>query len=146
MRMGYAPLLALLEPIVKRGIKRLAVIGIPCQVYALRALEAELGFERLYVIGTPCSDNTTTENFHTFLDLLDDRPDDHLLSRIPRRLPRRAALRRRPPDPRDPVSQAADLEAARRLLPADLPHLRRLHERPVRRDGRLYGRRLAGNG
>ena len=38
-----------------------AIIGIPCQVYALRALEAELGFERLYVIGTPCSDNTTTE-------------------------------------------------------------------------------------
>ena len=75
MRMGYAPLLALLEPARARGYKRLAVIGIPCQVYALRALEAELGFERLYVIGTPCSDNTTTENFHTFLDLLSERPE-----------------------------------------------------------------------
>jgi coenzyme F420 hydrogenase subunit beta len=70
MRMGYAPLLALLEPARARGITRLAVIGIPCQVYALRALEAELGFERLYVIGTPCSDNTTTERFHEFLALL----------------------------------------------------------------------------
>jgi coenzyme F420 hydrogenase subunit beta len=70
MRMGYAPLLALLEPARARGYKRLAVIGIPCQVYALRTLEAELGFERLYVIGTPCSDNTTTERFHQFLDVI----------------------------------------------------------------------------
>ncbi len=70
MRMGYAPLLALLEPARAAGYKRLAVIGIPCQVYALRALEAELGLERLYVIGTPCSDNTSTERFHTFLDLV----------------------------------------------------------------------------
>jgi coenzyme F420 hydrogenase subunit beta len=75
MRMGYAPLLALLEPARARGFKRLAVIGIPCQIYALRSLEAELGFERLYVVGTPCSDNTTTQNFHTFLELLSDRPD-----------------------------------------------------------------------
>ncbi len=75
MRMGYAPLLALLEPALAQGYKRLAVIGIPCQVYALRALERELGFERLYVIGTPCSDNTTTERFHDFLALLSDAPD-----------------------------------------------------------------------
>jgi coenzyme F420 hydrogenase subunit beta len=75
MRMGYAPLLALLEPALAQGYKRLAVIGIPCQVYALRALEQELGFERLYVIGTPCSDNTTTENFHHFLSLLSAAPE-----------------------------------------------------------------------
>lgn len=75
MRMGYAPLLALLEPAKEMGFKKLAVIGIPCQIYALRALEKELGFERLYVIGTPCSDNTTTENFHDFLALLSDDPD-----------------------------------------------------------------------
>ncbi len=75
MRMGYAPLLALLEPARARGYRRLAVIGIPCQVYALRALEQELGFERLFVIGTPCSDNTTTEKFHQFLSLLADDPD-----------------------------------------------------------------------
>jgi len=75
MRMGYAPLLALLKPALEKGYRRLALIGIPCQVYALRALEAEFGFERLYVIGTPCSDNTTTENFHDFLALLSDQPD-----------------------------------------------------------------------
>ena len=74
MRMGYAPLLALLEPAREQGHRRVAVIGIPCQVYALRSLERELGFERLYVIGTPCSDNTTTERFHRFLELLADDP------------------------------------------------------------------------
>ena len=73
MRMGYAPLLALLEPARARGFRRLAVIGIPCQVHALRALEDRLGFERLYVLGTPCSDNTTTENFWQFLALA-ERP------------------------------------------------------------------------
>jgi coenzyme F420 hydrogenase subunit beta len=75
MRMGYAPLLALLDTARERGHRRLAVIGIPCQVYALRELERELGFERLLVVGTPCSDNTTTDNFHRFLQLLTDRPD-----------------------------------------------------------------------
>ena len=75
MRMGYAPLLAMLEPAIAQGLRRLAVIGIPCQVYALRALEAELGLTALYVIGTPCSDNTTTERFHEFLRLLSDRPE-----------------------------------------------------------------------
>ncbi|MDE8345978.1 MAG: Coenzyme F420 hydrogenase/dehydrogenase, beta subunit C-terminal domain [Acidocella sp.] len=75
MRMGYAPLLALLEPARDAGYKKLAIIGIPCQVYALRAIETELGLERLYVIGTPCSDNTTTENFHHFLSLLSDTPE-----------------------------------------------------------------------
>ena len=75
MRMGYGPLLELLEPARAAGYRRLAVIGIPCQVYALRTLEAELGFEEITVIGTPCSDNTPTENFHDFLALLDDRPE-----------------------------------------------------------------------
>jgi coenzyme F420 hydrogenase subunit beta len=70
MRMGYAPLLALLEPAAAMGYRRLAVIGIPCQVHALREMEASLGFERLLVIGTPCSDNTTTERFHQFLRLV----------------------------------------------------------------------------
>ena len=70
MRMGYAPLLALLAPAQAAGYKRLAVVGIPCQVYALRALEKELALDKLYVIGTPCSGNTTTERFHTFLGLV----------------------------------------------------------------------------
>jgi coenzyme F420 hydrogenase subunit beta len=72
MRMGYAPLL---EPAREAGHRRIAVIGIPCQVYALRAIEAELDFEAITVIGTPCSDNTTTERFHEFLALLSDRPE-----------------------------------------------------------------------
>lgn len=75
MRMGYAPLLALLEPARAAGHRKIAVIGIPCQIYALRAMEADLGFERIYVIGTPCSDNTTTENFHSFLARLTDAPE-----------------------------------------------------------------------
>jgi coenzyme F420 hydrogenase subunit beta len=75
MRMGYAPLLALLEPAAALGYRRIGVIGIPCQVHALRHIEESLGFERIYVIGTPCSDNTTTERFHDFLDLLSDDPD-----------------------------------------------------------------------
>lgn len=74
MRMGFAPTLALLEPALARGFRRLALIGIPCQVHALRALERELGLERLWVVGTPCSDNTTTERFHEFLALLDPEP------------------------------------------------------------------------
>jgi coenzyme F420 hydrogenase subunit beta len=72
--MGYAPLLALLEPAKAKGYKRLAVIGIPCQIYALRALEKQLNLDRLYVIGTPCSDNTTTDRFHHFLSLLAEDP------------------------------------------------------------------------
>ena len=75
MRMGYAPTLALLEPARAAGHTRIAMIGIPCQVYALRALEAQLRLDRLYIIGTPCSDNTTTENFHHFLRLLDPKPE-----------------------------------------------------------------------
>jgi coenzyme F420 hydrogenase subunit beta len=75
MRMGYAPLLELLEPAIAAGHTRIAVIGIPCQVYALRALQAELGLEALYVVGTPCSDNTPTENFHEFLALIDPSPE-----------------------------------------------------------------------
>ena len=75
MRMGYAPLLALLEPAMAQGHRRIAVVGIPCQVHALRAIEAELGLERLLVIGTPCSDNTTTENFHAFLARLTETPE-----------------------------------------------------------------------
>ncbi len=76
MRMGYAPLLSLLEPAQKMGYKKLAIIGIPCQIYALRSLEKSLGLEELFVIGTPCSDNTTTENFHQFLNLITPTPAD----------------------------------------------------------------------
>lgn len=75
MRMGFGPLLALLEPARAQGFRRIAVVGIPCQIYALRALEKSLDFDAITVIGTPCSDNTTTENFHHFLSLLDTQPE-----------------------------------------------------------------------
>ncbi len=74
MKMGFSPVLALLDEVQRLGLKRIAIIGIPCQVHALRALEQELGLERIYVIGTPCSDNTTTDRFHEFLARLTDRP------------------------------------------------------------------------
>lgn len=79
MRMGFAPLVSLLEPAVAEGHRRIAVIAIPCQVYALRSLERELKqagvLEQLLIIGIPCSDNTSTEHFHAFLNRLDDNPD-----------------------------------------------------------------------
>ena len=75
MRMGYAPLLALLGPARAAGHRRIAVIAIPCQTYALRAAADLWGFDEITVIGTPCSDNTTTENFHAFLARLTDRPE-----------------------------------------------------------------------
>lgn len=75
MKMGYSPVLALLEEAAARGLRRLAIVGVPCQVHALRALEASLGLEALHVIGTPCSDNTTTANFHAFLARLDEAPE-----------------------------------------------------------------------
>ena len=56
MRMGYAPLLALVEPALRQGFKRLAVIGIPCQVYALRAIQPELERE----LGITGASNTTS--------------------------------------------------------------------------------------
>jgi coenzyme F420 hydrogenase subunit beta len=75
MRMGYAPVVQYLEKAKEAGHKRVAMIGIPCQVYAARALERELGFEQLLIVGSPCSDNTTTEHFHHFLSLLSKDPD-----------------------------------------------------------------------
>lgn len=75
MRIGFAPLLALLEHALDQGYRRLAVIAMPCQVYPLRVIEQELGFERLDVIGTPCADNTDTQRFHEFLTFFADDPN-----------------------------------------------------------------------
>lgn len=75
MKMGYAPIIQYLEQAKEMGYKKVAMVGIPCQVYAARALEQEFGFEKLLIIGSPCSDNTTTENFHQFLGLLSEKPE-----------------------------------------------------------------------
>lgn len=76
MKMGFSPVLALLDEAAVRGLRRLAVVGVSCQVHALRAVQDELGLEALYVIGTPCSDNTTTARFHEFLARLAERPEE----------------------------------------------------------------------
>ena len=75
MRMGYAPLLALLEPARAAATSASRSSASPARSMRCGRWSAELGFERLYVIGTPCSDNTTTERFHEFLALLADEPD-----------------------------------------------------------------------
>jgi coenzyme F420 hydrogenase subunit beta len=75
MKMGYAPIIQYLEQAKDLGYKNVAMVGIPCQVYAARALEEELGFEKLLMIGSPCSDNTTTDHFHGFLELLSENPE-----------------------------------------------------------------------
>ena len=138
MRMGYAPLLALLEPARARGFRRLAVVGIPCQVHALRALEAELGFDRLYVIGTPCSDNTTTERFHDFLALLADDPAT--ITYLEFRADYRVELRFTDGRVKTiPFLQLPISKLPPRLLPAHLPYLRRLHQRPGRHHRGLHG-------
>ena len=139
MRMGYAPLLALLEPAKAAGHKRVAIIGIPCQVHALRALEASLGFERLYVIGTPCSDNTTTANFHEFLGLLSDKPET--ITYLEFRADYHVELRFE--DGRKKAIPFLMLPLSRPaagLLPADLPDLCRLHQQPGGPHRRLHGR------
>jgi len=75
MKMGYAPIIHYLEQAKDLGYKKVALVGIPCQVYAARALEQELGFEKLLIIGSPCSDNTSTDKFHHFLSLLSVKPE-----------------------------------------------------------------------
>ena len=49
----------MLEQVEQSGMKRLLVIGVGCQIQALRAVEDKLGLEKLYVLGTPCVDNVT---------------------------------------------------------------------------------------
>ena len=75
MKMGYAPIIQYLERAKEMGLRKVAMVGIPCQMYAARALEEEFGFEKLFLIGSPCSDNTSTDQFHTFLNLLSDKPE-----------------------------------------------------------------------
>lgn len=70
-----SPNLSVLEQIEQSGMKRLLVIGVGCQIQALRAVEQELGLEKLYVLGTPCVDNVTRAGLQTFLDTTSRSPD-----------------------------------------------------------------------
>ncbi|WP_069791428.1 Coenzyme F420 hydrogenase/dehydrogenase, beta subunit C-terminal domain [Cyanobacterium sp. IPPAS B-1200] len=70
-----SPNLSVLEQIEQSGMKRLLVIGVGCQIQALREVEDKLGLEKLYVLGTPCVDNVTREGLQKFLDTTSDSPD-----------------------------------------------------------------------
>ncbi|MGJ3246868.1 MAG: Coenzyme F420 hydrogenase/dehydrogenase, beta subunit C-terminal domain [Elainellaceae cyanobacterium] len=70
-----SPNLSVLEQIEQSGMKRVLVIGVGCQIQALRAVEQTLGLEKLYVLGTPCVDNVTRAGLQTFLDTTSRSPE-----------------------------------------------------------------------
>lgn len=70
-----SPNLSPLELVEKSGMKRLLVIGVGCQIQALRAVEAKLGLEKLYVLGTPCVDNVTRAGLQKFLETTSKSPE-----------------------------------------------------------------------
>ncbi len=70
-----SPNLSVLEQIEQSGMKRLLVIGVGCQIQALRTVEKQLGLEKLYVLGTPCVDNVTRAGLQKFLDTTSRSPD-----------------------------------------------------------------------
>ncbi len=70
-----SPNLNVLEQIEQSGMKRLLVIGVGCQIQALRAVEKELGLEKLYVLGTPCVDNVSRQGLQKFLDTTSRSPE-----------------------------------------------------------------------
>ncbi|RCJ36772.1 hypothetical protein A6769_14815 [Nostoc punctiforme NIES-2108] len=70
-----SPNLSILEQVEKSGMKRLLVIGVGCQIQALRAVEKQLGLEKLYVLGTPCVDNVNRAGLQKFLETTSRSPD-----------------------------------------------------------------------
>ncbi|MFM7191392.1 MAG: Coenzyme F420 hydrogenase/dehydrogenase, beta subunit C-terminal domain, partial [Microcystaceae cyanobacterium] len=56
-------------------LKRLLVIGVGCQIQALRAVEKQLGLEKLYVLGTPCVDNVSRAGLQKFLETTSRSPE-----------------------------------------------------------------------
>jgi len=70
-----SPNLSVLEQIEQSGLKRLLVIGVGCQIQALRAVEKQLGLEQLYVLGTPCVDNVTRAGLQKFLETTSRSPE-----------------------------------------------------------------------
>lgn len=70
-----SPNLSILEQVERSNMKRLLVIGVGCQIQALRAVEKQLGLEKLYVLGTPCVDNVTRAGLQKFLETTSKSPD-----------------------------------------------------------------------
>ncbi len=73
-RWDMVPLLEAIPQIQQQGIKRLAVVGVGCQITALRAIEAQLGLEKLYVLGVICTDNMTQPNWQKFIKTISRTP------------------------------------------------------------------------
>ncbi|MGQ9837873.1 MAG: Coenzyme F420 hydrogenase/dehydrogenase, beta subunit C-terminal domain [Cyanobacteriota bacterium] len=70
-----SPNLSVLEQVEQSGLKRLLVIGVGCQIQALRAVENKLGLEKLYVLGTPCVDNVSRAGLQKFLETTSRSPE-----------------------------------------------------------------------
>jgi coenzyme F420-reducing hydrogenase beta subunit len=70
-----SPNLEVLDQVRAAGVRRVAFIGVGCQVHALRAMQAELGLEKLYVIGIPCTDSTTYPDLQRFLQVASRSPE-----------------------------------------------------------------------
>ena len=70
-----SPNLSVLEQIEQSGMKRLLVIGVGCQIQALRTVEEKLGLEKLYILGTPCVDNVSREGLQKFLETTSKSPE-----------------------------------------------------------------------
>jgi len=70
-----SPNLSVLEQVEQSGMKRLLVIGVGCQIQALRAVEKQLDLEKLYVLGTPCVDNVTRAGLQRFLETTSKSPE-----------------------------------------------------------------------
>jgi len=69
-----SPNLSVLELVERSGMKKLLVIGVGCQIQALRAVEKHLGLEQLYVLGTPCVDNVHRSGLQKFLETTSRSP------------------------------------------------------------------------
>jgi 3,8-divinyl protochlorophyllide a 8-vinyl-reductase (ferredoxin) len=69
-----SPNLSVLEQVAASGMKRLLVIGVGCQIQALRTVEKQLGLEKLYVLGTPCVDNVNRAGLQKFLETTSRSP------------------------------------------------------------------------
>ncbi len=69
-----SPNLSVLELVERSGLEKLLVIGVGCQIQALRAVEQHLGLKKLYVLGTPCVDNVTRSGLQKFLDTTSRSP------------------------------------------------------------------------
>lgn len=70
-----SPNLSVLEQIEQSGMKRVLVIGVGCQIQALRAVQHQIGLEKLYVLGMPCVDNVTRAGLQKFLDTTSRSPE-----------------------------------------------------------------------